>query len=106
MNESEFLQHTDRVFDALVDQLDAADLDLECVLMGNVLEIECPDGSKVVVNRHTPNRELWIAARHGGFHFAWRDGGWRDTRDGRDFYMVLGEAITLHTGSGCTVTAP
>ena len=33
------------------------------VLDDGVLTIECTDGSRVIVNRHVPNRELWIAAR-------------------------------------------
>ena len=27
------------------------------------------DGGKLIVNRHVPNREIWVAARSGGFHF-------------------------------------
>jgi len=43
----------------------------------------------VIVNRHAPNRELWVAARSGGFHFRAQDGRWRDTRGGQE----LGEAL-------------
>src|SRR5437762_8968380 len=38
------------------------------------------DGSKLIINRHVPNRELWVAARAGGFHFRADGGIWRDTR--------------------------
>ncbi|MDW8468288.1 MAG: iron donor protein CyaY [Burkholderiales bacterium] len=34
-----------------------------------MLEIEFDDGAKIVVNRHTPAREIWVAARSGGLHF-------------------------------------
>jgi CyaY protein len=49
---------------------DALDVDLE----GGVLTVGCPDASRIIINRQTPNREIWIAARSGGFHFALRDG--------------------------------
>ena len=42
---------------------------LDWSLNDGILEIECEDGSKLIVNRHVPNREIWVAARSGGFHF-------------------------------------
>lgn len=101
MTESEFLTHTDQVFRHLQDQLDASGLDLEMLWSGNVLEIECPDGSKIVVNRHVPNQELWIAARSGGYHFAWRQNEWLNTRDGGEFYATLSECLCNQTGEEC-----
>src|ERR1700732_2436144 len=56
------------------------DVDLE----SGILTVTCPDSSRVIVNRQTPNREIWVAARSGGFHFTWREGEWRDTRSGEE----------------------
>lgn len=74
---------------ALDRALDASDADLDWSLVDGILEIACEDGSKVIVNRHAPNRELWVAARSGGFHFRAAGGRWRDTRSDRE----LGEAL-------------
>jgi CyaY protein len=30
-----------------------------------------------------------VAARSGGFHFAWKDGAWRDTRSGAELFASL-----------------
>ena len=49
---------------------------------GGIVEIEFDDGSKIIVNRHGAAREIWVAARSGGFHFRWDGAAWRDTRDG------------------------
>lgn len=100
MNESEFLQLADAAFERIQTAIDAQGVDVECTINGAVLELEFDDGSKVIVNRHTPNRELWIAAKSGGFHFARRDGEWRSTRDNREFFQLLAELITLHSGAG------
>jgi len=54
-----------------------------------VLEIECEDGTRLIVNRHVPNREIWVAARSGGFHFRAVDGQWRDTRSGEELGTAL-----------------
>ena len=83
MNETEFLQLSDSLFAHIQDTIDEGGWDLDCMGSGNVLTIEAGDGTQVVVNRHTPNRELWIAAKSGGYHFAEQDGRWLATRDGR-----------------------
>ena len=76
--DSEFMAATDHVLAAIGAALDAAladsDVDLDWNLNDGILEIECEDGSKLIVNRHLPNREIWVAAKSGGFHFSPRDG--------------------------------
>lgn len=106
--DSQFIAATERVLVAIGEALDAAlasaDVDGDWNLNDGILEIECDDGSKVIVNRHVPNREIWVAARSGGFHFAARDGAWRDTRAGGE----LGAALTelLRTQAALDVRLP
>lgn len=66
MTETEFLQHSDALFTHIETALD--DSDLDCETAGNVLTITADDGTQIIVNRHTPNQELWIAAKSGGYH--------------------------------------
>jgi len=98
MNESEFLELADAVFERIQNPIDQQGVDVECTINGAVLELEFDDGSKVIVNRHAPNQELWIAAKSGGFHFGLRDSQWRNTRDSREFFEHLGELIAVHSG--------
>ena len=98
MNESEFLELADAVFERIQNAIDQQGVDVECTINGAVLDLEFDDGSKVIVNRHAPNQELWIAAKSGGFHFGLRDNEWRNTRDGREFFEHLGELIAAHCG--------
>ena len=45
-----------------------------------------------------PNRELWVAARRGGFHFR-RDGDrWVDTRTGEELGMSLARVLKEQAG--------
>ena len=98
MTESEFLQHSDALFADIEDQIDEGGWDFDCQFSGNVLTLEANDGSQIIVNRHTPNQELWIAAKSGGYHFAERDGQWLATRDGSEFFTVLSEALSTAAG--------
>jgi CyaY protein len=96
MNESEFLNISDAVFDRIEAALDAAELDVDIDRNGNVLEIAFDDGAKVIVNRHLPTSELWLAARSGGFHYRLVDGQWQNTRDAGEFFGQLAELIKAH----------
>src|SRR5512132_4503708 len=108
MTETEFIAAADATLAAIGDALDAAladsDIDLDWSLNDGILEIECENGSKLIVNRHVPNRELWVAARSGGFHFRAVQGLWRDTRSGDDLAVAL--AKLLRTQGGLTITLP
>ena len=73
-------------------------------MIDGILEIECEDGSKVIVNRHVPNREIWVAARSGGFHFRAEDGRWRDTRGGEELAAALDEDPDGAGGAGGRVS--
>jgi CyaY protein len=67
---------------------------------GGVLEIEFDDGGKMIVNRHSAARELWVAARSGGFHFRWDGSAWRDTRSGEEFFAALSALLSRELGRG------
>lgn len=103
MTESEFLQHSDGLFAHIEDQIDEAGLDFDCRSAGNVLTIEADDGTQIIVNRHTPNQELWIAAKSGGYHFSLQDGRWLSTRDNSEFFAVLGEALSAACGDAVCI---
>lgn len=105
MNESEFLHHSDGIFAHIEDQIDELGLDFDCLSAGNVLTIEAEDGSQIIVNRHTPNQELWIAAKSGGYHFSQRDGQWLSGRDGSEFFAVLSEALSAACGEDVQISA-
>ena len=97
MTESDFHAAVDAVLariESAVERNDALEVDLE----GGVLTIGCPDGTRIIVNRQTPNREIWVAARSGGFHFAWRDGEWRDTRSGDELFACLARILASQSG--------
>ncbi len=105
MDEREFNGHAD----AMLAQLEAAleqcgaDLDFE-MKPGGVLELEFAGGSKIIINRHTAAREIWVAAKSGGYHFK-RDpsGSWIASRDGEELLAVLARCIAEQSGTAVTL---
>ena len=87
--------------ESLLDACDAA-FDYE-VKPGGVLELEFDNGTKIIVNRHTAAREIWLAAKSGGFHFRPAEGRWVGTRDGADFYAVLSRCMSEQAGEAISL---
>lgn len=99
IDESTFTALTGRVLDAIGGALDASGGELDWAENDGVLSIECPDGSRIIVNRHVPNRELWVAAKSGGFHFRADGDAWRDTRSGEELGAALARLLQAQAGT-------
>ena len=108
LTDSEFIAAADatlgEIGEAIDRAVDASDVDLDWTIHDGILTIECEDGSKLIVNRHVPNREIWVAARAGGYHFHARRGEWRDTRSGDELAAAI--AALLRSQAGLAITLP
>ena len=78
MTETEFNLTAGAVLQRLEAALESSVVDCDCEWKGDgVLEVEFEDGARMVINRHGVAREIWVAARSGGYHFrhdAYRSG--------------------------------
>jgi CyaY protein len=99
MDESQFEARAAAALEAVEGALEAAAVEADFELKeGAILEIEFDDGSKIIVNRHGAAREIWVAARTGGFHFRWDGTAWRDTRSGEELFGALSELVSRQLG--------
>jgi CyaY protein len=96
--EAEFNQAANAMLARIEQALEAADLDFETPADG-IVEVEFDDGSKIIINRHGVARELWVAARSGGFHFRRQDGEWVDTKDGTPLATKLAALVAAQGGA-------
>lgn len=99
MNETEFEALAGAALERIERALEASGVEADFELKaGGILEIEFDDGSKIIVNRHGAAREIWVAARSGGFHFRWDGAAWRDTRDGSELFAALSRLVSQQGG--------
>lgn len=99
MDDSEFNALADMALAKIDSALEACDADIDFELAaGGVLEIEFSDGGKIIINRHGVAKEIWVAARAGGFHFRWDGEVWRDTRDGEELMQKLSVLASQQAG--------
>ena len=106
MDAREFEAQATRALESSERALERSGVDADFELTeGGVLELEFADRSKIIINRHGAAREIWVAARSGGFHFRWDGGAWRDTRDGTELFAALSRLVSAQSGTGVILSA-
>ena len=84
MNEREFNDFVDEIFERIEDSLEIIKADLDIDRAGNVLTIIFADDSQVILSRQSATQEIWVAARSGGFHLKLSGDDWVCTKTGED----------------------
>ena len=103
MDEREFITAADNELARIETALEAAsesgvaDFDFE-TKPGGVIEVEFENGSKIILNRHVAAREIWLAAKSGGYHFRSEGGRWVGTRDGEELMNALSRTLSEQAG--------
>jgi CyaY protein len=69
LTEARFHDLVDATQQTLEDIFDESELDVDLESSAGVLTVEFENGSQVIFSRQEPLRQLWLAARSGGFHF-------------------------------------
>jgi frataxin len=97
MTEAEFERLANAALDRLADRLErglaeTADIDYQ----GGILTVALDQGGEYVINKHAPNRQIWLSSpRSGASHYAYDEarGAWTGTRSGRALGVVLAEEL-------------
>lgn len=106
LSATQFNEIADTLFEHVVETIDAADAADDIELNQGVLEITClKDGtgkSKIIINRHAPTQEIWLAAKSGGYHFKYAEQTWIDTRSGEALYDAISRVVFEQSGAQVT----
>ena len=105
MTESEFNELAEAALRAVESAADAVDAGIDCVRSGSVLTLELENDTKIVVNTQLPMRQIWVAARSGGYHFSYDGRDWRDTRDGTELFASLSRIVSAQGGHPVVLSA-
>lgn len=101
MNQAEFERRAAEVLNALFERIEDQLGDwLDVEMSGGILQVELPDGGAYVVNKHGPNREIWVSSpKSGAWHFAAADdGAWRSTRGAEELMALLSGELAAVSG--------
>ena len=108
MNESEFDQLADDAIAAIEEAIDDSGADIDYDTAGGILTLEFENGSQIIVNKQAPLSQIWVAARSGGFHFDYDDGGdcWRLQGGGDELFSALSRWCSEQAGEEITLESP
>ena len=105
MNQAEFERRAAEILNALFEQIEEQLGDwLDVEMNGGILQIELPDGGAYVINKHAPNREIWVSSpKSGAWHFAPVEAGaaggaWRSTRGSEELTALLSGELAAASG--------
>ncbi|HPA90518.1 MAG TPA: iron donor protein CyaY [Quisquiliibacterium sp.] len=98
MTEQQFQTLCEQALTAIEDAVDACGADVDIERSGAVLELAFEDGAKIIVNGNAPVRQIWVAARAGGFHFVRSGERWVDTRSGESLASSMNRLVQAQAG--------
>jgi frataxin len=99
----EFERRAEAELQRLMGAIDAAlgdDIDVD--YQNGILTLELEDGRQYVINRHGPNREIWLSSpQSGAWHFAYDApaNAWRSTRGAGALTEILNRELADITGT-------
>ena len=102
LDESRFSALADEVLEHLCDTVDDVLGDeVDADLQAGILTLALPGGGQYIINKHAPNREIWMSSPvSGAIHFACVDGQWVSTRDSSQVLQeVLAAELTVKFGT-------
>ncbi|MFL1387084.1 iron donor protein CyaY [Pseudomonas tritici] len=79
LTEARFHDLVDSTQEKLEDIFDDSGLDVDLENSAGVLTVKFENGTQLIFSRQEPLRQLWLAARSGGFHFDFNeeDNNWQ-----------------------------
>jgi CyaY protein len=109
MNESEFRDLADQTIESIQTAIDDSGMDIDYEESGGVLTLEFENGSKIIFSKQPPVKQLWMAAKSGGFHFDYDESAqqWMlDSGEREELYAMLSRLATEQSGEAVSLTAP
>jgi CyaY protein len=101
--ESDFLDQGELLLDDIEIALENCEIDLEFTrISAGMIEVEVEDHAgqikKIVLNLHTPMKQIWLASPLGAYHFHCIQGHWHDTRDDKNLFARLSHECSILSG--------
>lgn len=102
MNESEFNDLVDDILieieDAVEEACDDTGADIDYETAGGILTLSFVNDSQIIINRQAPLKEIWVAAKQGGFHFKFDEAADEWQCDGNELFAALSDYCSEQSG--------
>jgi CyaY protein len=106
MNESEFNDKVDQTLMDIEDAIEEAELDIDYDTAAGILTLVFENDSKVIINRQTPLKQLWVAAKSGGYHLNYVKDDWVLESGAESLYPLLNRVCTEQSDDTVVLEPP
>ncbi|MEK9134054.1 MAG: iron donor protein CyaY [Pseudomonadota bacterium] len=93
MNESEFDKKATDTLLRIEQGIEESGADIDFEAAGGILTLEFANGTKIIVNKQGAARQIWVAAKSGGYHYGFVDGQWINDQGGGELMSELSRFI-------------
>ena len=102
MTDTEYLDRAEALLKAVEKACDLindeSEVDIDSQRVGSMITLTFPNRSQIIINLQKPLREIWLAARCGGFHYQWDGQAWVDTKGQGEFFTNLSHFASDQVG--------
>lgn len=100
MDENQYHSLLDTLMLTLEECIDGQGLDIDYETQGGVMTLICDNGSQVILTRQTPLKQLWLAAKSGGYHFVFdeTEQAWLLEGGSESFTDMLNRCLSEQSG--------
>ena len=104
LSEKEFYDRFAKIIH-FVDEVGEMADGVETLIQNDNLTLEFANGSKIIISRQTPVRQIWVAAKSGGFHYDFhaQSGVWKNEKGGAELMAELEQLAKLQAGVTLTL---
>ena len=108
MNESEFNDIADQTIEDIQEAIDNSGADIDYETAGGILTLTFENDTKIIINRQTPVRQIWVATQQGGFHFVHNQevDQWQLEGAELELFAALSQYCSDQAGESIEVSGP
>ena len=108
MDESDFNQRVDEILEQIEDAIEDSGADIDYETAGGILTLSFENDSKIIINRQTPVRQIWVATRQGGFHFIYKEDTdqWQLEGEEQELFATLSQYCSDQAGETVELNKP
>ena len=98
MNESEFDKKATDTLLTIEQAIEESGADIDFEAAGGILTLEFANGSKIIINKQGAAKQIWVAARSGGYHYGFVEGRWINDQGGGELRHELSRVVRGQSG--------
>lgn len=101
MNEAEFHNIAAVTLNRIETAIEACGADIDFENAGDILQLEFTNHSKIIINKQGAAKQIWVAAKSGGFHYDYDASTqqWRNDQNNTELFDELSRLVSEQAGA-------